>query len=502
MVQRFSWKVIMLGILAMLLSPNLSWADKSEVKSRPNVLFIAIDDLNDWVGVLGGHPQALTPNLDKLAKKGMLFSRAYCAAPSCNPSRASMLTGKRPSTSGVYDNGQPWRSAMPDAVTLPAYFLQHGYLVLGGGKIFHGGFPDAKAWNEYFTGKSKIPTKELPANGIGGNMEWGPVNVDDDAMPDTQLTDWAIQKLKQKHDKPFFMAVGYVKPHLAWHAPKKYFDMHPLDKVQLPKVDPKDLDDVPAAGIRMAKPESDHKKIVEKGVWKEAVQAYLANTTFMDTQLGRLLEALEKSEHAANTIIVLWSDHGWHHGQKEHWRKFALWEQANRVPLVWVVPGTTQTNQKCQRTVNLMDIYPTLVELCQLPSKADLEAHSLVPLLRDPQAKWDHPAVMTWGRNNHAVRSERWRYIRYADGSEELYDHDQDPLEWRNLAKDPQWAGIKKELATHFPKVNAPDAPRVKEGKKKKEADETSWLLLPPERMFLSPHLVASRFGEPSWRKE
>jgi len=453
-----------LGLLAM---PASAWANQKAGKY--NVLFIAVDDLNDWVGVLGGHPQAKTPNIDRLARQGTLFTRAYCNAPSCNPSRASLLSGKRPSTSGVYDNSQPWRPVMPDVVTLPAYFMQHGYLVLGGGKIFHGGFPDAKAWNEYFTGKMKV--KDLPTNGIGGNMTWGPLNADDDVMPDTQLTDWAIQRLKQKHDRPFFLAVGYIKPHLAWHAPKKYFDMFPIDKVQLPKVDPKDLDDVPAAGVKMAKPQGDHKAIVEKGLWKEAVQAYLATTTYMDTQLGRLLEALASSAYAHNTIVVFWTDHGWHHGQKEHWRKFALWEQATRVVMTMTVPGVTQPDQKCGAPVTLMDIYPTLIELCGLPKKSDIEAHSLVPLLKDAKAKWEHPAVMTWLRNNHAVRSERWRYIRYADGSEELYDHDNDPLEWKNLAKDSKFNDVKKDLARHFPTVNAPDAPRQKggEGPKKKK---------------------------------
>src|SRR5262245_26039498 len=292
---------------------------KDKGPKQPNIIFIAIDDLNDWIGTLGGHPQARTPNLDRLAKKSQLFTRAYCAAPACNPSRTAILSGLRPSTTGVYHNSQPWRPALPDVVTMPAYLLSHGYVVWGGGKIFHGGFPDAKAWTEYFTGKSKIPAKDLPTRGIGGNMQWGPLDAGDDAMPDTQMTDWAIGKLKQKHEKPFFLAVGYTKPHLPWHAPKKYFDMHPLDKIQLPKVLDNDLDDVPPAGIKMAKPEGDHKSIVSAGLWKEAVQAYLACGTFMDHQLGRLLDALEQSGYADNTFIILWSDHGWSHGQKQHW---------------------------------------------------------------------------------------------------------------------------------------------------------------------------------------
>jgi arylsulfatase A-like enzyme len=438
-------------------------------KKQPNILFVAIDDLNDWVGVLGGHPQARTPNLDRFSKRGVLFTRAYCPAPACNPSRAALLTGLRPSTTGVYHNDQPWRPAVPDAVTLPAYLRGHGYLVWGGGKIFHGGFPDAKAWHEYFQGKNQFAAKKIADEGIGGNMQWGPIDGGDEVMSDTQITDWAIKKLNQKHDRPFFLAVGYQKPHLAWHAPKKYFDMHPLAKVQLPKHLETDLDDVPPLGVKMAKPQGDHKKITEAKLWKNAVQAYLATTTYMDTQFGRLMDALEQSGHAENTIVILWSDHGWSHGQKQHWRKFSLWERDCRVVFMISAPKLTPQGVRCERTVNLMDIYPTVIDVCGLPAKKELEGHSLVTLLRDPKATWEHPSITTHGRNNHSIRNERWRYIRYRDGTEELYDHDADPLEWRNLAKAPEHARVREELASRLPQVNAPDAEsaKKKEGKKK-----------------------------------
>jgi arylsulfatase A-like enzyme len=466
--------------------------EKKAVKKQPNIIFIAIDDLNDWVGVLGGHPQAKTPNLDRLAKKSMLFTHAYCAAPACNPSRTALLTGLRPSTSGVYHNNQPWRPALPDAVTLPAYLLSQGYLVLGCGKIFHGGYPDTKAWSEYFNGKSKIPNKDLPTRGIGGNMQWGPLQAGDDAMPDTQITDWAIQKLKEKRDKPLFLAVGYQKPHLPWHAPQKYFDMHPLDKIQLPKVLPTDLDDVPPAGIKMAKPGGDHKSIVAAGLWKEAVQAYLACSTYMDVQLGRLLDALEKSGEAENTIIILWTDHGWSHGQKEHWRKFSLWEQDCRVVLTIAVPGVTTPGTRCERTVNLIDLNPTVTELCGLPPTKGQEGHSLLPLLKNAKSAWDYPSLTTHGRNNHSIRTEKWRYIRYQDGSEELYDHDADSLEWKNLAKDGQFKKVKEQLAAQLPKVNAPDADAVKnKDKKKKKAKEAPTGL--PRSLIGEPPLMEWR---------
>jgi arylsulfatase A-like enzyme len=471
-----------------------STQDKDAAKKQPNILFIAIDDLNDWIGVLGGHPQARTPNLDRLAKKSVLFTRAYCAAPACNPSRTALLTGLRPSTTGVYHNNQPWRPALPDVVTLPQFLMSHGYYVLGGGKIFH--YQDAKCWNEYFKAnqpKNDKAGQQLLAvaqagkkkagkgGGIGGNMTWGPLNIDDKNMPDGQLTDWAIGQLKQKRDRPFFLAVGYVKPHLAWHAPKKYFDMHPLEKIQLPKVLDNDLDDVPPAGIKMAKPDGDHKNITQAGVWKEAVQAYLACSTFMDAQLGRLLDALEQSDHADNTLIVLWSDHGWSHGQKQHWRKFSLWDRDCRVVFMISGPGGTKSGDRCQRTVNLVDIYPTVIDLCGLPAKKGLEGHSLVPLLKDPQSTWGRPSLTTHGRNNHSIRTEKWRYIRYKDGSEELYDHDSDPLEWKNLAKDPQFLEVKEQLAGQLPKMNAPDA----EGGKKKKGKKTA---------ASEPHLMRRNF--------
>jgi arylsulfatase A-like enzyme len=214
----------------------------------------------------------------------------------------------------------------------------------------------------------------------------------------------------------------------------------------------------------MAKPEGDHRKVVEAKQWEKAVQAYLACISFADAEVGRLLDALDRSEHARNTIIVLWSDHGWHLGEKQHWRKFALWEEATRVTFMVVAPGVTKPNSRSARTVNLMDIYPTLIDLCGLPRKPELEAASLVPLLRDPQAKWERPSLTTYGCNNHAVRSERWRYIRYADGSEELYDHDADPLEWKNLAHEAKYASVKTDLAKWLPKVNAPDAPTERGG--------------------------------------
>jgi len=435
---------------------------------RRNVLFIAIDDLNDWVGCLGGHPDVRTPNLDRTAARGLLFTNAHCAAPLCNPSRAALMTGLRPSTTGVYDNRQPFRKAEParQAVSLAQHFMAQGYRVTGGGKIFHGGFPDPASWQDYFPSQTQNkPPDPLPPNrplnGIpdAAHFDWGPLDVPDSQMGDCKVADWACRELARKHDRPFFLAVGFFRPHLPWYVPRKYFEMYPADKLTLPLVKEDDLDDVPAMGRKFARPEGDHKRVIQYGQWRKAVQGYLASISFVDAQLGRLLDALESSPYAADTIVVLWSDHGWHLGEKLHWRKFALWEEATHNVLAIAAPGVTKPSSRCSRPVSLMDIYPTLLELCELPRRPKLEGLSLMPLLRNPQASWERPALTTYLRGNHSVRSERWRYIRYHDGAEELYDHLNDELEWDNLAGKPEYQTIKQELARWLPPSDAPDAP-------------------------------------------
>jgi len=289
--------------------------------------------------------------------------------------------------------------------------------------------------------------------------------VKDEDMGDYKVVNQGIDYFGKKHDKPFFLAIGLTRPHLPWYVPQKYYDQYPLSSIQLPKVIANDLADVPPAGVKIAKPQGDHKFITEHKQWEKAVQGYLASITFADVQIGRLLDALEKSEYAKNTVIVFFGDHGWHLGEKEHWRKFALWEEASRVPFIVYAPGLSKENSVSERTVNLLDIYPTLAELCNLPAKKELEGNSIVPLLKNPAATWEFPSVTTHGFGNHAVRSEKWRYIRYNDGSEELYDHDNDPQEFKNLAKDEKYAAEKRKLAKSLPSVNKKDAPTVKEGK-------------------------------------
>lgn len=442
------------------------------VKQKPNVLFIAVDDLNDWIGCLGGHPDGQSPNIDLLAARGTLFTRSYCSAPACNPSRVALMTGMLPSTTGVYVNPQPWRPVLKDVVTLPQHLMKHGYYACGAGKIYHGRYDDDASWNDYQkkVGDPKPTQKVLkdPRSKAGG-VVWGVLDVEDSAMGDYQTANYAIDFLSQEHDKPFFLACGIYRPHMPWQVPRRYYDLFPPEKVKLPKVLKGDLEDIPPAGLKMARPQGDHATIRKTGNWRHAVQAYLASIRFADGQVGRVLETLDKSAYAENTIIILWGDHGWHLGEKEHWRKFSLWEEACRAPLMIYAPGVTSTGVKCGRTVDFVDIYPTLCELCGVPLREDLDGQSLLPLLKNPQADWQHAALTTHGKNNYSVRTERWRFTRYANGDEELYDHNADPMEWKNLAKDPSLAGVRKELAAHFPKASAPNAPydrNIRSGKK------------------------------------
>ncbi|MBX3438764.1 MAG: sulfatase [Planctomycetaceae bacterium] len=456
-----------LGCLAFILSLGLSAGPSSAALrqgERPNVLFIPIDDLNDWVTHLGGHPQTVTPHLDRLAERGVTFANAHCAAPACNPSRTALLTGLRPSSTGVYHNSHPWRRVLKDVVTLPRHFKNQGYYVAGFGKVYHGSYPDPTDWDVWGRPGSKDdPEHQLIGDGGVGGIRFGPLANDAADLPDYRNVTAAIEQINRPHDKPWFIACGLSKPHMPFCVPQEYFDRFPLESIVLPEVPADDLDDIPEAGLSMARRQGDHAAIVRSGRWKEAVQAYLATINFADEQVGRLLDALDASPHRDNTIICLWSDHGWHLGEKEHWRKFALWERATKAPMIWSVPGMTSPGGVCTRPVDYMSVYPTLIDLCGLPASGEQEGVSLRALLTDPGAAWDRPALTTHGLNNHAIRTQDYRYIRYADGSEELYDHRSDPMEWKNLAGDPSFAPIKRELAAGLPSKNVPEAPHARE---------------------------------------
>ena len=437
----------------------------SSAAQRPNVLFIAIDDLNDWVGAMGGHPQAITPNLDRLASRGVLFEKAYCTVPLCNASRAALMTGIEPFRSGVYANRPQFRESplLKDAVTLPEYFRSHGYHTMRGGKIYHHKqATDPRSWNEAFPSLDiHIPEINVaPNHDEIGLREWGygPLDIPEEEMDDAQVASWAVEQLNKQHDKPFFLAAGFFHPHLPVYAPRKYFDMHPIENIVLPEILENDRDDLPeiAKTYNNLNGYERHQLIVKEGLWDDYVQAYLASTSFVDAQVGRVLDALADSKHADNTIVVLWSDHGWHLGEKLHWSKFSLWEEATRVVLMVAGPGVKEGG-RCAKPVGLIDLYPTLVDYCGLPSKDGLDGLTLQPMLKNPNASRDRPAMTTHGRKNFSLRTEDWRYTRWRDGSEELYNHSEDPDEWHNLASNPEYNHIKQDMQKWLPDESAQD---------------------------------------------
>jgi choline-sulfatase len=476
----------MIGILASFPCLTEKSAAENQKPARPNVLFIAIDDLNDWVGCLDGHPQVQTPSIDRLAQRGVNFTNAHCQAPICMPSRTSLLTGTFPHRNGVYMIEQNLRDGalLKDAVTLPQYFKHNGYRILRAGKIYHRvEHGDADEWDESGDRRGWAWIGKLVApDGVSGLPEpsifdFGPLPVATEEMNDSKVTDWAVERLHQPAaEEPFFLAVGLITPHLPLFTPPEFYHRYPLDEVNLPETLPGDLDDLPPMGLKFTRyfdstPMSHH-NITRHGLWHKAVASYLATATFTDHCVGRLLDALEASAHADNTIVVLWSDHGFHLGEKMHWEKRSLWEESTRVPLIFSVPGIdTEQPAVCARPVGLIDVYPTLVELCRLPAKNDLQGRSLVPLLKNPRLPWDHPVLTTHHPDNHAIRSEHWRYIRYANGDEELYDHRVDPHEFDNLASDPEQTDVLARLSACWPEKSVPYAPRMPRQKFTQEFD-------------------------------
>ena len=464
-------RVIIAGVLmGLVLIPQLGTAREQGANSgvRPNILFIPVDDLNHWCGYTGRNKQAKTPNIDRLSRMGVSFTNAHCAAPACGPSRAAVFSGMRPSTTGCYKNADftplNWKQYIPEGISLNATFKKAGYTVMGTGKTYHISETKhmkvlyASEWDEY-------PKSAKPYGGGAKKFEgyFDPLPID---MKDEDLSDWhsvsyCVEQLQKEHEKPFFLACGLVKPHLPWAVPRKYYDMFPRDEIELPPHLENDLDDIPEAGKNIGN-KADHPKFLESGRWKDAVRSYLATIAYTDACVGRLLDALEKSDYKDNTIIVLWGDHGWHLGEKERWRKFTLWEEATRAPMIWYVPGITKSGTVCHKPVDFMSIYPTLCELAGVKTPDHVEGKSIIPLLKNPDARWDSAAITTDGYMNHAVRTERWRYIRYSNGNEELYDHSKDEYEWKNLAKNPAYTADIKRLSAFLPKTNAKNDSKAK----------------------------------------
>ena len=464
---------LLLFILAVFSSPV-------HASGLPDILFIAIDDLNDWIGVLGGHPQAETPRIDELAERGMVFTNAHTAAPLCNPSRTALLTGLRPSTSGVYDNRPDWRQleVFKNRPTLPRFLRERGYETIGAGKIFHAhtyssegfsGYNDQNAWSDFFPSLDKqLPDEVVPAGRpVNGNpyvkdFDWSALTESAGEMGDTKVAIWISTQLIRPHKKPRFVAAGIYRPHLPWYTPKAHFEKYPLSKIQLPAIQASDLDDVPEIATvpfledTTRPPMALHRWIVAEGKWRQGVQAYLASVNYADSEVGRILDGLDASGRREETVIVLFSDHGFHLGEKQRWRKQTLWQESTRVPLIIVAPGITTRGSRSSQPVSLMDIYPTLAELAGLPIPEYLEGRSLLPLLKNPDATWDSAAITTASFRNHSVRTSRYRFTRYADNSEELYDLETDPHEWNNLIGQADISSLRDALAEWLPQSNAP----------------------------------------------
>lgn len=438
-----------------------SYAQKSAEKKKYNVLFIAVDDLNTDLGCYG-NTFVKSPNFDRLEKIGVRFDRAYNQFPLCSPSRSSLLTGQRPDITGIYELKTHFRETLPNIVTLPQLFKNNNYYTARIGKIYHYGVPgqigtdgldDPLSWNHKINPKGRDKTEEpkvknlTPARPLGSALAWRATEGTDDEQTDGISANEAIKILEQKKDEPFFLAVGFYRPHSPYVAPKKYFDLYPVDKVPLPKEIANDLDDIPEIALFTKPP---HWGLSEADR-REALRAYYATISFMDAQVGKLLDALERLKLSDNTIIVLWSDHGYNVGQHGQWMKQSLFENSARVPLIISVPGVTK-GKSSGRTVELLDIYPTLAELTGLDPHQKLQGQSLVPLLKKPDAPWNKPAYTQVRRNaimGRSVRTERFRYTEWDGGKAgvELYDHQNDTYEFTNLSEKAEYKKTVTELA-------------------------------------------------------
>lgn len=436
----------------------------AEPSGRPNVLMICIDDLNDWVGFLHGHPQALTPHMDSLAKRGRIFANAHCAVPVCSASRASVMSGVAATTHGSYELGPSYEQlpALTDVPTMQRYFKDNGYYTLSGGKVLHHGFGGRLAGDiNRSLGRKKSPRPRKPMSrpaSWSSAWDWGAYPENDAAMADFQLAQNAARTLQEDFDKPFFMTVGFFRPHVPLFVPPKWFDLYQANSFTLPRAPKSDLDDLPKnfLGINDYAVAPTHAEVIRHGKQRSLTHAYLASISFVDHCVGLVVDALKTSPHADNTIVVLWSDHGFHLGEKQHWAKRTLWEESTRVPLLFAGAGI-KPGKACPEPASLIDIYPTLVKLCGLPANRHLEGISLVPQLNDPTTPRERPAITSSYFGNHSIRSRDWRLVVYEDGAEELYDHRNDPDEFRNLAGDPAHNARRDQFARWLPKDAVPE---------------------------------------------
>ncbi|GAB5559720.1 MAG: hypothetical protein SynsKO_13670 [Synoicihabitans sp.] len=510
-------KLLSLPLLMLIgLSPIIAFASES-AGPPPNVLFVAIDDLNDWITPFGGHSQAITPNLEAFADRGaMIFQNAHCAGPVCGPSRSALLSGFLPSTTGLYGNSQNMLHAelVQTHATLPEYFAKQGYHTISRGKIFHAhatktGRDDGQwAFEEwlprtrgvgvdrtrlYSRNQNIINGKPGPPSQYtrrgGSEFAWGPTKGPKEETGDYRNAQWAAEQLQRDFDQPFFMAIGFSKPHLPFYVPQEFFDLYDGVDVKANPIKRDDLDDIlKPNGQPKFSPSDDYLWLEENDLLDEATHAYLAAVSYADACLGVLLDALEASAHADNTIVVVWGDHGWHLGEKLRFRKAAGWTEATRMPLMVRLPGMNR-REDTTRAVNLIDLYPTLIDLCGLPAKPELDGRSFEPVLRDPMVAWDYPTITVLKEGGATIHDERWSYIRYDDGTEEVYDLRADPYEWNNLhaQRTPEVDAAVQRLAAVIP---AKFTPTVRNSKLSDTDKNSEWA------KRLDPTLKAKRVLE------
>lgn len=485
-VKRYPLIGLMMLVFGFMALGLQSGCDSEKSNSRPNVIMFITDDLNDWVNPLG-YSQAITPNLDRLANEGVTFTNAQAPGVYCAPSRTAIWTGLHASTTGCYGD-HVFHYDYPDMLTIQMAFQQKGYHTFGAGKLFHhrSGYVDLRGWTEYFARSQQVKDMAWEMNGYhmtdvplpdpypyspyytksdrqissAGHLEWGPIdNAKEDDMVDAKRTNWASEIIQREHDKPFFLAVGMYCPHYPNYAPQKYFDLYSRDSIELPPYKEDDLDDLsPDVRKRMMNRSKQHLELEKYDALKDAVMAYLAAVSFADAMLGRILNSLESSPYDDNTIVIFWSDQGFHHGEKGHWGKHTLWERTSHVPFIWAGKGIAR-NETVETTVSLIDIYPTLAELCELDVGRPLEGISLAPSFESPSLAKDRNVLLPYNEKDaYSIINMNWRYIRYSDGNEELYNVNEDPNEWYNLAGDDNYRKIIEELKKSAPAEFATEA--------------------------------------------
>jgi len=445
---------------AALLLLALPLLGQEAAPPRLNVLFIAADDMNVGLGCYG-HPMVKTPNVDRLAARSLRFEHAYCQFPLCNPSRASLMTGLRPDTTRVLDNKTFFRSVHREIITLPQHFRRNGYFVSRIGKMYHYGVPaqigtdgvdDPISWDRVVNpkGRDKFDEKDVinlvpSIKNIGGSLTYFIAKGTDDEQTDGLIAAEAVSQLEEKRNSPFFLAVGFFRPHVPCVAEQADFDLYPLDKIRVPSGDRTGIPEMATATVRPP-----HYGLSEKDL-QPMIQAYYASTTLMDKQVGKLLDAVDRLGLADRTVIVFWGDHGWSLGERGMWQKMSLFEEAAQVPLLVSAPGMKARGRSTGRLAELVDVYPTLSDLCGLPANPAHEGQSLRPLLDDPDREWKKGAftqVTRGDKMGRSVRTERWRYTEWDGGAAgvELYDQIADPKELKNLSADPREAKTLTEL--------------------------------------------------------